>query len=190
MASIPFLVNDADLTAALDAARAGDERGMTSLFRLLQPPLLRYLRHHAPTVAEDLASETWLAFSQVVSRFEGDGADARAWMFSVARRRVADHWRAQHRRPKLVGVGEAPTPLVPDVADAVVAELSTQSAVEALVRDLPEDQAEVVLLRLVAGLTADEVGAILHKSPTAVRVAQHRALRRLAKTWGRTTVPP
>ena len=68
-----------------------------------------------------------------------------------------------------------------------LATVSAQSAIEALVRDLPEHQAEVVPLRLVAGLTAEEAGAALHES-AAVRVAQHRVLRRLVKTWGRTTV--
>lgn len=176
------------MTAALDAARAGDERGMTSLFRLLQPPLLRYLRHHAPSVAEDLASETWLAFSRVLGRFDGDGTDARAWIFSVARRRVADHWRSQQRHARLIGTPVGPSPLAPDAADVALATISAQSAIKALVRELPEDQAEVVLLRLVAGLSAEQVGAVLGKSPGAVRVAQHRALRHLAKTWRRAAV--
>ncbi|MHB8329590.1 MAG: RNA polymerase sigma factor [Acidimicrobiales bacterium] len=179
----------ADLTAALDAARDGDEWAMTCLFRGLNPPLLRYLRHHAPEAAEDLASETWLAVAKVLGRFEGDAGDLRAWLFGVARRQVANYWRARHRRPHLVQLDSAPEPLSPsDASEMAIEALSAQQAIEALVRDLPSDQAEVILLRVVAELNVDQVATLLDKSPGSVRVIQHRALRRLEKIWDRKAV--
>jgi RNA polymerase sigma-70 factor (ECF subfamily) len=68
-------------------------------------------------------------------------------------------------------------------ADDPSASVLGKAALEVIGR-LPADQAEVVLLRVVAGLSAEEVGAIVRKSPGAVRVIQHRALKRLAGLLG------
>lgn len=178
-----------DLTAALADAQRGDRWAMAVLFRALQPPLLRYLRHHAPDAAEDLAAECWLAAAKMLATFEGGADELRAWLFGVARHQVANHHRTRRRRLHLARAEEPIGPAVPsDPADTVVESMSAQDAVEALARALPSDQAEVVLLRVVAGLSVEQVATILDKSPGAVRVAQHRALRRLAKIWKQEAV--
>ncbi|MHB1583048.1 MAG: RNA polymerase sigma factor [Acidimicrobiales bacterium] len=185
----PSPVDSVDLTAALADAQRGDQWAMALLFRAFQPPLLRYLRHHAPDAAEDLAAECWLAASKVLATFEGDAEDLRAWLFGVARNQVADHHRTRQRRLRLARAGEPSRPATPlDPAEVVVESLSATEAVELLVRSLPRDQSEVVLLRVVAGLSVEQVATILGKSPGSIRVVQHRALRRLAKTWQRETV--
>lgn len=177
-----------DLNAALDAARSGDERAVSLLFRALHPQLLHYVRHRAPDVAEDLVSDTWLAAAKGFPQFEGDVGDFRAWLFCIARRRVADHYRARARRPQLVPLDEVTHHVSADAADVALEALSTDEAIEALVRDLPADQAEVVLLRVVAGLSVDQVSKVLGRSAGSVRVVQHRALRRLSKIWEPRTV--
>ena len=155
----------------LDAARSGDEWAMTCIFRESNPALLRYLRHHAPDVADDLLAETWLAAAKHLLRFKGDADDFRAWLFAVARRRVADHYRRRHRRPDLVSLDPETDFPARDVTDeAVIGSISAQVAIEALVRDLPAEQAEVVLLRVVADLSAEQVGRVLtglRPSPTS-----------------------
>lgn len=173
------------LTAWLRAAQGGDEWAMAELYRALNPALLRYLRHRVPEAAEDLAAECWLAVSKVVGTFEGDAADLRAWLFGVAHRRVADHWRTKARRPRSIPLEEgaewpAGVLTAPDPGEMVVDAMSAQSAVRSLVQGLSEEQAEVVLLRVVAGLSVDQVAALLGKRPGAIRVVQHRALRRIA----------
>ncbi len=69
-----------------------------------------------------------------------------------------------------------------DLETAVVSDLSVQEAIELLVRSLPETQAEVILLRVVGDLSVEEVAEVLGRSRTLVRVLQHRALQRLAKS--------
>ncbi len=178
-----------DLDIALADARRGDEWAMARLFQAIQPPLLRYLRHHAPDAAEDLAAECWLAAAKVLATFEGDAEDLRAWLFGVARNQVANHHRTRGRRLRLLGSEEPLAPALSlDPAETVVENLSAQDAVAALVRALPSDQAEVVLLRVVAGLSVEQVANILERSAGSVRVAQHRALRRLAEIWGKKAV--
>lgn len=168
------------LTSVVGAAQEGSEEAFSCLFRALNPQILRYLRHHAGAAAEDLAAETWLAVANGFDRFAGDDGDFRSWLFSIARRRVVDHFRREHRRPRTVALG-AVDALAPggDFQADVVGAMSAERAVEILVRDLPADQAEVVVLRVVGGLDVDEVARILGRTPGWVRVAQHRALRRM-----------
>jgi RNA polymerase sigma-70 factor (ECF subfamily) len=172
-----------DLAELVRGARAGDEWAISQLFRALHPQLLHYIRHHVPDGAEDIASETWLAAARGLPAFEGDGSDFRGWLFTIAHRRVVDYYRASARRPPPTSLGDSQPNAAPDPADLVLEELSTDEAIASLVRCLPPDQAEVVLLRVVAGLDVEHVASAMGRSTGAVRVLQHRALRRLAKTW-------
>jgi RNA polymerase sigma-70 factor (ECF subfamily) len=180
-----FVVEQSDLDDALATAQAGDEWGITCLFRVMHPQLVRYLRHHAPDAAEDLASETWLAAAKGLAGFNGDARDFRAWMFTIARRRVADHYRSKSRRPRTVLLDDTAnlptTGIDADAGDVALDAISTQAAIEGLVRNLPAEQAEVVLLRVIADLSVDEVAKIIGRSPGAVRMLQHRALQHMRK---------
>jgi len=69
----------------------------------------------------------------------------------------------------------------------VVETLSAAQAIARLVATLPPDQAEVLMLRVVGGLSADESAEVMGKRPGTVRVLQHRALRRLARELGSRT---
>jgi RNA polymerase sigma-70 factor, ECF subfamily len=169
-------------TAVLDAAAAGDEAAFRVLWRDLQPGLLRYLDALAPGAGEDLASETWLRVVDGLARFSGDERAFRGWVFTVARHRAIDRWRRRTRRHDELVPLEALTdlPALDDPAEAALDAISTQAAV-ALVATLPREQAEVVLLRVVAGLDVAQVATITGKRPGTVRVLTHRALRRLAQ---------
>jgi RNA polymerase sigma-70 factor (ECF subfamily) len=165
----------------LVAARQGDEAAFAALWRDLNPPLLRYLRVVAPAWAEDVGSEVWLEVAVGLGRFSGDESGFRAWVFTVARQRAIDAARHAARRPAhLVPVEVLVDRAGPDdPAGAAVEALSTRHAL-ALVAELPPDQAEVVTLRVVAGLDVARVAEIVGKRPGTVRVLAHRGLQRLA----------
>jgi RNA polymerase sigma-70 factor (ECF subfamily) len=167
--------------AVLDAAAGGDELAFRALWRDLQPALLRYLNAFAPGSGEDLASETWLRIVKGLPTFTGDEHAFRAWVFTVARHRAVDRWRRTTRhRDELVPLDAlARLPAPDDPATAAVDTIASQAAIT-LIATLPLDQAEVVLLRVVAGLDVAEVATITGKRPGNVRVLAHRALRRLA----------
>jgi RNA polymerase sigma-70 factor (ECF subfamily) len=78
-------------------------------------------------------------------------------------------------------------PVAPDAAELALEAISTQSMV-ALIKTLPRDHAEIIMLRVVAGLEAADVARIVGKTPGAVRVTAHRALRRLAELAERAGV--
>jgi RNA polymerase sigma-70 factor (ECF subfamily) len=173
------------LEEALDAARAGDETGMEQLWRQLNPLILRYLRVVVGQAAEDVASETWLQAAREIRRFRGDATGFRVWLFRVARNRALTELRSSgRRREDLVGL-EAPGELASRDDPAAEAEerIATERALR-LIAALPRNQAEVVMLRVVAGLDVSQTADVLSKRPGAVRVAAMRGLRRLAETIG------
>lgn len=171
----------------LSAAQVGEQWAAETVFVDLQPRLLRFLRSTEPRAADDLAGEVWLSMARGIGQFEGDLAGFRAWVFSIARRRLADHRRtALRRNTEPVDDGffrDLPAPA--DTADSVSAALSAQGAVDLIARELPADQAEVLMLRILADLDVAHVAELMGRSANWVRVTQHRALRRLADVVGR-----
>ncbi|HEV8653188.1 MAG TPA: RNA polymerase sigma factor [Actinomycetes bacterium] len=170
--------------AVLTAAVRGDDEAFRELWRDLQPPLLRYLRVRAPDVADDLAAETWLEVIRGLRRFTGDEQGFRAWMFTIARHRAID-WRrrAARQHTELLPSEALLDRAAPDdPAVAALEAISTRSAL-AVLATLPAEQAEAILLRVVAGLDVAEVAGIMGKRPGTVRVLTHRGLRRLAERF-------
>jgi len=172
----------ADLDDVIARARGGDEAAFTVLFRRFQPLLLRYLRGVAVT-SEDLASEVWLDVVRGLGMFSGDEAGFRSWLFTIAHRRVVDAHRARKRRPETLVAAVPDSAFGLDAAEALEEQLGTDDAI-ALISSLPADQAEVVLLRVVAGLDVAAVATVVGKRAGAVRVLSHRGLKRLAEMMG------
>jgi RNA polymerase sigma-70 factor (ECF subfamily) len=168
---------------ALIRARSGDEAGFLVLWDALQPRLLRYLQVIGCDDVDDVASETWLQVIRDLPKFRKGGVDEfRAWLFTIGRHRAIDAARSRRRfRDKILITEPVPSPVTPGnpVEDEVLQKLSTRQAV-AMVAGLSRDQAEVVALRVIAGLDTEAVARMLHKSPGAVRVALHRGLRTLS----------
>ncbi len=167
----------------LTAAQAGDEGAFSVLWRDINPVLVRYLRMIAPEAAEDIAAETWMSVVRGLHRFEGGEAAWRAWLFTTARRRAVDAGRARQRRPEspVADAGAQDAEPAPDSAEIALENMATRAAL-ATVAALPPAQAEVILLRVMAGLDTETVARLVGRSPGAVRLAAHRGLRRLAAT--------
>jgi RNA polymerase sigma-70 factor (ECF subfamily) len=171
-----------DLDESLLAAREGDEDAFRTLYRDLNPRLLRYVRTLVGDEAEDVTSEAWLRIARDIASFDGDADAFRAWAATIARHRAFDHMRYRRRRP-IAGtpVDELPEPPASDDTETTALDaLATQTAL-AMLAHLPREQAEIILLRVVVGLDAKTVAGILGKRVGAVRMAAHRGLRRLER---------
>jgi RNA polymerase sigma-70 factor (ECF subfamily) len=168
--------------AVLHAAAAGDRDAFGALWRASHPPLLRYLRVMCGDAADDVASETWIRAMPALERFSGDENAFRGWLVVIARNHARDLARRAQRRPEDLSpdMSEHLSAADPtDTVDAVLERRSTAAALR-LVATLPPEQAELVVLRVVVGLDVADVARITGRSPGAVRVAVHRALRTLA----------
>jgi RNA polymerase sigma-70 factor (ECF subfamily) len=179
----------ADLSATVRAARGGNEAAFRLLYREVQPGLLRYLRGLVPAQdAEDIAAETWLQIARDIRTFRDDGAGGfRGWAATIGRHRALDHIRRTQRRP-VAGLSSDVLVDLPDrtdTAELAITHTMTNATV-ALIATLPREQAEAVLLRVVMGLEAQAVAAVMGKRPGAVRTAVWRGLRKLGERLDQT----
>jgi len=169
--------------ALVERARQGDEQAWEALFRRAYPKLLSYASRRLPTQeqAKDAVGETMTRGVANIERLRGEGGGFDAWMYGIMRHVVLDAQRLLSRE----GPG-----FIPDVADAsplpgdrVVARDDAIEVRQAFDRLSPADQ-ELLELRVVAQLSADEVASVLGRRPGAVRMAQSRALSRLRDLLG------
>ncbi|NNN31626.1 RNA polymerase sigma factor [Streptomyces sp. S3(2020)] len=176
---------DGELGAAVARAQEGDEAAFAVAYRLVQPGLLGYLRGIVGDDAEDVASDAWLEIARDLGRFKGDGAGFRGWTATIGRHRALDHLRRLRVRPRSTALEQdvLDLPGPHSTHDQALESISTDHALE-LVRGLPRDQAEAVLLRVVVGLDGPAAARVLGKRPGAVRTAAYRGLKRLAQQLG------
>ncbi|MCW2700551.1 MAG: polymerase, sigma-24 subunit, subfamily [Blastococcus sp.] len=163
----------------LAAAQAGAPWAFEVLYRDLAPALTGYLRLHGAAEPDDLASETFLGVFTGLSGFTGDAGALRAWVFTIAHRRLVDDWRRRSRRPQVTddsaGLAEH---LGGNVEDDVLVRVGAER-VQRLCGGLPADQRAVLLLRILADLTVDQVAQVLGRSEASVKALQRRGLRTL-----------
>lgn len=173
--------------SVLAAAQAGAEWAFSRLYVEYNPRLERYFVSRAPHAAEDLAADTWMGATRRLKAFEGDETQFRSWLFTIAHRRLLDHWTAQNKRSEESLEATDPEdekrdlPSPENLEQTVLESATARAAAARIARILNPDQAEVILLRLLGGLEVDQVAEILGKRPGTIRVLQHRALKKLSE---------
>ncbi|MGW0362061.1 sigma-70 family RNA polymerase sigma factor [Streptomyces sp. NPDC002990] len=177
------------VSALVRRAVEGDEQATHDLLAFVHPLAIRYCRTRlsrlpgdARHFVEDLAQEVCVAVLMALPRYRDTGRPFEAFVFAIAAHKVADLQRAAMRHPGSTAVPSDEMPERPDdsLGPEERALLSSDAAwAKKLLANLPENQRELLVLRVAVGLTAEETGQMLGMSPGAVRVAQHRALSRL-----------
>jgi RNA polymerase sigma-70 factor, ECF subfamily len=183
-AARPATADEVDLRDLATLAVQGDRSATESLLGRVRPMVVRYCRARLGRIsgqyhiADDVAQEVCIAVLGALPRYRDMGRPFASFVFGIASHKVADALRSAIR-------AAVPTEDLPDGPDdrpgpeeTVVRYIEAERA-RALLSRLPDHQRELVLLRVVAGLSAEETGNVLGMSAGAVRVAQHRALARL-----------
>jgi RNA polymerase sigma factor (sigma-70 family) len=175
-------MDDGELGDAVGRARGGDQTAFGVVYREVHPMLLGYLHGMLGDEADDIASETWHDVVRDLRAFRGDGQAFRAWAVTIARHRALDHLRRASVRPRTTSLDDRTRePATAQGSEGVALEnLSTERALS-LIAELPREQAEAVLLRVVLGLNGPMAAKVLGKQPGAVRTASHRGLKRLSE---------
>lgn len=161
--------------ATLDLAREGDREAISELWRIYQPQLLRVLHSRGRGAVDDVASQVWIDVGRSLARFSGDGTDFRRWLFTIARNRSIDSARRRGSR-------ELTLDTVDESAQAHFDDFESVGSLEralAILQDLPSDQAEAVMLRVVHDMSVVDVAEVMDKSEGNVRVLVHRGLKQL-----------
>jgi len=163
----------------LAAAQAGAAWAFEVLYRDLSPAVTGYLRLHGAAEPDDLASETFLGVFTGLACFSGDEDALRSWVFTIAHRRLIDDWRRRSRRPQVTDDAGDLT-LVPggDAEDDALLRIGTDD-VHRMCAGLPDDQRSVLLLRVLADLTMEQVASVMGRSVGSVKALQRRGLRTL-----------
>jgi RNA polymerase sigma-70 factor (ECF subfamily) len=163
----------------LTAAQAGAGWAFEVLYRDLSPVVTGYLRLHGAAEPDDLASETFIGVFTGLAGFRGDEDALRSWVFTIAHRRLIDDWRKRSRRPQVTD-DESDLALLPggDAEDDALIRVGTED-VHRMCAGLPDDQRSVLLLRVLADLTVEQVAGVMGRSVGSVKALQRRGLRTL-----------
>jgi len=179
----PVVTIGAGFDDVLRAAQRGEEWAWEAIYRDLAGPITGYITGRGASEPEDAANETFLQIAQGIRTFEGDERGFRSWVFVIAHGRLVDDQRSAGRRP--MPVADADLAFVREVAapsaDDGLAGILTGAQVEWLLAPLTDDQRDVLLLRVIAGLSVHEAAGVMGKSEGAVRVLQHRAVAALRR---------
>jgi RNA polymerase sigma-70 factor (ECF subfamily) len=175
------------LDASVGAAVEGEPRAIEAVLASIRPLVVRYCRARVGrqernfASADDVAQEVCLAVLTALPSYRDQGRPFLAFVYGIAAHKVADAHRAagRNRSEPVADVPDEPETDAGPEQRALRQELTKEMG--ELLQVLPEKQREIVLLRVVVGLSAEETAEAVGSTPGAVRVAQHRALARLRK---------
>ena len=174
-----------ELELAVAAAVKGDRTAAERVLELVQPGVVRYCRsrvggsERANLSADDVAQEVLIAVLSALPGYRDQGRPFMAFVYGIASHKVADAHRGAARN-KSDPVEYLPEVLSDDTGpEDHLLDGEVSRAVNQLLQTLPEKQREIVRLRVVVGLSAEETAEIVDSMAGAVRVAQHRAMKQL-----------
>jgi RNA polymerase sigma-70 factor (ECF subfamily) len=167
-------------------ARLGSVAAFDDIYRQLGGQVSSYLRWHRASDPDGLTNDVFAQVHRNLPGFEGDEQGFRSWVFTIAHHRMIDDRRRSSRQPQVHGdVGVEEHMDLGDVEDDALVVLAHDS-VRDLLAVLSPDQRDVVLLRVIADLSVEEVARMLNKREGAIKALQHRALAALRRHLGRT----
>lgn len=161
-------VDALDFDQLVEEAVRGSDSAFTLLWRNFQPRMVRYLAMFT-NEPEDLCSEVWIKIATSIKSFQGDSQAFKGWIYTIARNAATDLARKKARSGTTVELDDSDW----------IGENSTMVEVMDLVKRLPKEYAEIIMLRVVADLDASEVAEIVGKTQGNVRVLTHRGLKQL-----------
>lgn len=176
------MIQGSEFHSTITAARAGAEWAWRALYADLAPAILRYLRGRGAPEPEDMTGDVFVQVVAKINQFDGEAEDFRAWVYTIARHRLIDGARSRSRRP----VEPVSDEILEAAGGSVNPELETldrlaAGELRAAIGQLSPDQQDVVLLRLVSGLSINEVAAALGKKPGAIKALQMRGVAALRR---------
>ncbi|GAA5041971.1 sigma-70 family RNA polymerase sigma factor [Nocardia callitridis] len=167
------------------AAAQGDRAALSQVLATVRPLVVRYCRsrigagERGQYSADDVAQEVCLAVMTALPRYQDQGRPFMAFVYGIASHKVADAHRNAARN-KSDAVADVPDVVsVEHGPEQRALESETSRQMTQLLETLPEKHREILIMRLVMGLSAEETAAAVDSTAGAVRVAQHRALAKL-----------
>ena len=164
------------LDEVLPAACSGQPWALRIVYDELAPRVHGYLRSRGASEPEDLTSEVFLAVFPRLASVRGGAAGLRTLVFSVAHARLVDDLRRRARRPPTSGLDDLRDETAAPSAETEALDRLGSAHVQHVLSGLPDDQRDVLLLRIVADLTVEQVAEAIGRSAGAVKQLQRRGL--------------
>ena len=165
----------------IERVRRGDQDAARSLYERYFDRIYNYVyaRLGRAEDAEDLAIETMTKSLTRLDLFQDEGVAFSSWVYRIAHNATIDHYRRQGK-VSVVSLEHAPALESADPSELAGEQLSNDD-LHVAIRDLTDEQQQVLILRFFQDLTANQVAAIMGKSVGAVQALQHRALGSLER---------
>ena len=184
---------DADVVEQVRLAQEGSAHAFALLYDRYVDQIFGYVYHrvgHRQT-AEDLVGDVFLRALRRISTFKWQGVDFGAWLMTIARNRVHDHFKSARFRLEATveEVFDTPVQDHPDDPEQALLTADLTSQVHDAIRQLKGEQAEVLYLRFIQHLNVAETAAVMSKTDGAIKALQYRALKSLAKLMPEGLVP-
>jgi len=163
----------------LSAAQLGEEWAFRALYEAHCGPVSAFVRARVGADVDEIVNEIFVGVFTGLARFEGGETDFRAWIFRIARNKINDHHRRGYRRVEQVPLGTDNGELDRQGHGPTFGLGDHSGDLEAMLQILTPNQREVILLRILADLSIEQVAEILDKPPGAIKSLQHRAIETL-----------
>jgi RNA polymerase sigma-70 factor (ECF subfamily) len=137
---------------------------------------------------EDFVSETFLRALRRIGSFTWQGKDFAAWLITIARNLIADHYKSARYRLEVTTADMLDADRVEQGPEDLVLDALTSSALVAAVRKLAGEQQECIVLRFLQGMSVSETALAMGKSDGAIKALQYRAVRSLSRLLPREMV--
>ena len=164
-------------------ATAGDTEAFGILYDHYVELVYRYVYYRVGShvLAEDLASDTFLRALRRIGDFSWQGKDFGAWLITIARNLVADHFKSSRYRLEISTPELLDGDRHEEGPERTVLDLMTNRLLFTAIRGLGSEQQECVILRFLHGLSVAETALVMGKKSGAIKALQYRAVRSLAR---------
>ncbi len=183
--SEPPAAPDATVADLVARAQSGEAEAFGLLYDRYVDLVYRYIYYRvgSPTLAEDLVSETFLRALRRIDSFTWQGRDFAAWLVTIARNLIADHFKSGRYRLEITteDILESGPAQTTDGPESAVLDSMTNETLLAAVKQLNPEQQECIVLRFLQGLSVSETALAMGKNDGAIKALQYRAVRALAR---------
>ena len=166
-------------------AQGGDADAFGELYDRYVDVVYRYVYYRVSnvTLAEDLTSETFIRALRRITSYTWQGRDFGAWLVTIARNLIADHFKSGRYRLELAtsDLVEAGADKSEDGPENEVLSAITNEALLEAVKALGPEQQECISLRFLQGMSVAETAAIMGKNEGAIKALQYRAVKSLSR---------
>jgi RNA polymerase sigma-70 factor (ECF subfamily) len=179
-----------DVSVIVARAQAGNAEAFGELYDRYVDVVFRYVYYRVGNKqqTEDFVSETFLRALRRIGSFTWQGKDFAAWLITIARNLIADHYKSARYRLEVTTADMLDADRVEQGPEDLVLDALTSSALVAAVRKLAGEQQECIVLRFLQGMSVSETALAMGKSDGAIKALQYRAVRSLSRLLPREMV--